>query len=201
MKRFFTLVLAAVLLLSTSQVLNAQGRDYWSIKGGVGWVSVPDFVGALVAGLGSIDSTEGVSRQEFAPLLDPNIEVLFNANDWLSLGASFLVGYSSTRTVFDDTGATSKSASAFYPSVIFTIDTRYASKGRFTVYGSWGIGAMAMWITQRSMDGSTNNDNFAASTMGNVYPLCFSYKPGNSVSGYVELGWGAKGIVNIGVKF
>lgn len=201
MKRFFTFLIIAALTLGVSQPLLAQGKDYWSIKGGVGWVSVPDFVGALVASLGSIDNTEGITRHEFAPLRNPNIEVLFNANDWFSIGASCLVGYSSTRTVFDDTGAVSKSASAFYPSVILTADTRYISKGRFTVYGSWGIGAMAMWITQRSMDGSTNNDNFTASVMGNVYPLCFSYKPGNSVSGYLELGWGAKGIVNVGIKF
>lgn len=202
MKRFFTLLMMAGVMLGASQPLMAQQKGDWNIKVGAGWFSVPDFVGALVAGLGSIDTTEGTISQDFVPMINPNVEVLCSVNDWLELGASLSVGYASAKSVFEGTDKVNKSSMALYPTLCFGVDTRYFRSSRFSMYGSWGLGVCALYGQQRSADGSSaDNDNFAVAPMGNFYPLCFSYGEADSVEGFLEIGWGAKGIFNVGLKF
>ena len=198
MKRFFVFLTTILFAAATIAPASAQQRGEWSIKGGVGWYSVPDVVGALVAGLSTaFGNPEGAESQGFIPLLNPNIEVHYGINDWLALGGSLSVGYSSAKVVLTDTGALNKSASAFYPSLVFSAKTQYFRSGAFAMYGSWGVGAMALAAKQWSSDGSNNNNSFGIMPMGNLYPLCFSY--GGRTGGFAELGWGAKGFANVGV--
>lgn len=199
MKRFFTVLMIAAVVLGASQPLMAQQKGEWNVKVGAGWFSAPDFVGLLVAGLGSIDTTEGTSSQEFIPLINPNVEVLYGVSDWCSLGGSMAMGYSAAKSVFDVTGEVNRSSSAFYNTLCLSAQTRYFRRGNFAMYGSWGVGLCALYAMQRSADGNTNNNNFAATFMANAYPLCFEM--GEKVSCFVEVGWGAKGIVNVGVNF
>ncbi|MBP3382395.1 MAG: hypothetical protein J6K78_00610 [Tidjanibacter sp.] len=198
MKRFFTFLTTILFAVATIAPASAQQRGEWSIKGGVGWYSLPDIIGALVAGLSTaFGNPEGTERQDFILLLNPNVEAHYGINDWLALGGSLTVGYSSAKSVFTDTGAMNKSASALYPSLMFSAKTQYFRSGAFAMYGSWGVGAMALAAKQWSADGNTSNNNFAVAPMGNIYPLCFSY--GGRTGGFAELGWGAKGVVNVGV--
>lgn len=163
---------------------------------------MPDIFGLLIAGFGSIDTTEGTSSRDFIPLLNPNVEVLFGVNSWLSLGGSLAVGYASAESVLDTSGVVNKSMKTLYPTLTFAAQTQYFSSGRFAMYGSWGLGVMAVYAQQRSQEeGVGNNTSFAATLMGNAYPLCFSYGNTGEVAGFVELGWGAKGIVNVGIRF
>lgn len=198
MKRIFTFLMIAALTLGVSQPLMAQeGR--LNVKVGAGWLSLPDFMGLLVAGLGSMDSTEGTTNQDFTPLINPNVELVYGVNSWLSLGGSLSVGYASAKSVFEDTGAVNRSSMALYPSLMFAADTRYFSSGKFSMYGSWGVGAMALY-SQQLYDGN-NNTQFTAALMGNVYPLCFALETADNLSAFLEIGWGAKGVFNLGVKF
>lgn len=195
MKRFFITLMMASVMLGLSCPVVAQARGEWSVKGGIGWYSIPDFVGALMVGLGSIDTTEGTTSHSFVPLLNPNVEVHYGINDWLSLGGSLTVGYASAKSTFDDTGVLNKSIVAIYPTLGFSAQTRYFSSGKFSMYGSWGVGAM-MLVGNQITDNSSNNQ-FGIAPMGNAYPLCFSY--GGDLGGFLEAGWGAKGLVNIGI--
>lgn len=195
MKRFFITLMMASVMLGLSCPVVAQARGEWSVKGGIGWYSIPDFVGALMVGLGSIDTTEGTTSHSFVPLLNPNVEVHYGINDWLSLGGSLTVGYASAKSTFDDTGVLNKSIVAIYPTLCFSAQTRYFSSGKFSMYGSWGVGAM-MLVGNQVTEDSTNNQ-FGIAPMGNAYPLCFSY--GGDLGGFLEAGWGAKGLVNIGI--
>ena len=196
MKRILSLLVAIVLVFGTTQNAAAQERGEWSIRGGVGWFSVPDLIGALVAGLGSIDTTEGVTRQEFIPLLNPNVGIYCSMNDWLSLGTSFTVGYSTAKTVMEDTGRVNKSVSVLYPSVYIGGIFKYYSYGKFSIYGLCEVGAALYSVTQFS-DGE-NRHQLSFSPMANVYPIGLSY--GGQVSGFIEGGWGSRGIVNAGVS-
>ena len=195
MKRFFITLMMASVMLGISCPVVAQARGEWSVKGGIGWYSIPDFVGALMVGLGSIDTTEGTTSHSFVPLLNPNVEVHYGINDWLSLGGSLTVGYASAKSTFDNTGVLNKSIVAIYPTLCFSAQTRYFSSGKFSMYGSWGVGAM-MLVGNQITDNSSNNQ-FGIAPMGNAYPLCFSY--GGDLGGFLEAGWGAKGLVNIGI--
>ena len=195
MKRFFITLMMASVMLGLSCPVVAQARGEWSVKGGIGWYSIPDFVGALMVGLGSIDTTEGTTSHSFVPLLNPNVEVHYGINDWLSLGGSLTVGYASAKSTFDNTGVLNKSIVAIYPTLCFSAQTRYFSSGKFSMYGSWGVGAM-MLVGNQITDNSSNNQ-FGIAPMGNAYPLCFSY--GGDLGGFLEAGWGAKGLVNIGI--
>lgn len=201
MKRFFMLAgLAAALALSIQRV-EAQEKGEWSVKIGVGELSLPDVVGSLVAGLGSIDTTEGTENEDFVTLLNPNVEAHYGINDWLSVGGSFALGYASAKSVFEETQVVNKSAKVIYPTLAVVADTRYFVSNNFAMYGSWGLGAMGLYLQQRGEGTGGNNDGFAVSLMGNIYPLCFSFGKQNRVAGFVEVGWGAKGICNIGIEF
>lgn len=198
MKRLFTFLMIAALTLGTSQRLVAQDGK-WSTKVGAGWFSVPDFVGALVAGLGSMDTTEGTTSHDFIPLINPNIELVHGVNDWLSLGGYLSVGYASAESRFEATGTVNKSTEAFYPTLLFSAETRYFTSGLFSMYGSWGVGAMALF-SQQLFEGDTNTQ-FAVTPMANVYPLGFAFEVNHSLAAFLEIGWGAKGFFNVGVNF
>lgn len=198
MKRIFSIVAVALLGLATLTPASAQQRGEWSIKGGLGWFSAPDLVGVLATGLSvSFDNTEGTETDEFAPLLNPNIEVLYGINNWFALGGSLSLGYCSAESEFVATDAINKSSKAFYPSLQLCAKTTYFRSGRFSMYGSWGVGAMGFFIDQWTADGSNNINSGAVTIMGNAYPVCFSY--GGRTGGFAELGWGAKGFVNVGI--
>ena len=188
-----------VLVLATAALTpaNAQSKGEWSVKGGVGFLSFPDLICGLVVGLGSIDATEGVVGESFTPMINPNLEFYYGVNNWLALGGSVSVGYASAKTVFSETGVVNKSISCLYPSMYVSALTRYFTVGRFSMYGSWGVGAMGFFVDQWTADGSNNLNSDAITIMGNAYPLCFSY--GGRTGGFAELGWGAKGFVNVGI--
>lgn len=195
MKRFFTFLTMVGLMLALSQPVVAQEQGRWQVKGGVGWFSLPDVFGSLVAGLGSIDTTEGVEHKGFAPMLNPNVEVYCGINDWFALGGSLALGYMSFGSKFVETGALSKSSTALYPTLCIGAQTRYFSTGKFSMYGSWGAGVMALISNQKTPE--ENNIQVGVIPMVNLYPLSLSY--GGSTGGFLEAGWGAKGFVNVGV--
>ena len=195
MKRFFAFLMMAGVMLGASQSVVAQERGEWCIKGGVGWFSLPDFMGSLVAGLGSIDTTEGCENHSFIPMLNPNVEVHYGINDWLALGGSVAIGYAGAESRFVDTGDVNKSSKALYPTICLSAQTRYLSAGKFAMYGSWGVGVMVLVSNQKTSENTNTQVGF--SPMANLYPLGFSY--GGETGGFVEAGWGAKGWVNVGV--
>ena len=197
MRRFLAFLMMAGVMLGTSHSVVAQQRGEWSVKGGVGWFSLPDFFGSLVAGLGSIDTAEGVKHQEFVPLLNPNVEVYCGINDWLALGGSVAVGYASAKSVFSETGVVNKSVEALYPTLCISVQTRYFSIGKFSMYGSWGAGVMMLISSQKTPE--ENNNQVGVIPMVNLYPLGLSY--GGDLGGFLEAGWGAKGFVNLGVYY
>lgn len=197
MKRLFTFFATILVAVATIAPVSAQERGEWSIRGGVGWFSLPDFVGALVVGLGSIDGTEGTTSHDFVPMLNPNVELLYGCNNWLSVGGTLSVGYASATSKFDDTGAVNKQAWALYPSLGVAAKTRYFQSGKFSMYGSWSLGVIVLMSEQSGAEITERGVNTAAVVMGNAYPLCFSY--GGDTGGFLEAGWGFKGIVNLGV--
>lgn len=197
MKRFLAFLMMAGVMLGASQSVVAQQRGEWSVKGGVGWFSLPDVVGGLLVGFGSIDSTNGVVISSFVPMFNPNIEVQYAVNDWLALGGSVAVGYASAKSVFSETGVVNKSVEALYPTLCFAAQTRYFSMGKFSMYGSWGAGVMMLISSQKTPE--ENNNQVGVIPMVNLYPLSLSY--GGDLGGFLEAGWGAKGFVNLGVYY
>ena len=198
MKRFFTTLMVVVLSAAALAPAKAQTKGEWSIKGGVGYLSVPDLILGLAVGLGSIDNTEGVVREDFTPMVDPTLEFHYGVNNWLALGGSATVGYLSAKTLLGNTGAVNKSVSCFYNTLCVNAISRYFTAGKFSMYGSWGVGAMLVSTQQRDRSNGSSSQ-FAGTLMANVYPLCFSV--GGSIGGFCELGWGAKGFANVGAYF
>ena len=197
MKRFFTILATLAVASATITPASAQVKGEWSIKGGIGWYSLPDIVGVLIAGFGSIDTTEGTSSQAFAPLLNPNVEFHYGFNDWFALGGSLTTGLTSAKSTFEDSGATNKSVFALYPTLCVNAITTYFRSGKFSMYVSWGVGIMGLFSRQTGTDISDSSLQFGIVPMGNIYPLSFTY--GGRTGGFAELGWGAKGFVNLGV--
>ena len=197
MKRFFTILATLAVASATITPASAQVKGEWSIKGGIGWYSLPDIVGVLIAGFGSIDTTEGTSSQAFAPLLNPNVEFHYGFNDWFALGGSLTTGLTSAKSIITNTGTVNKSVFALYPTLCVNAITTYFRSGKFSMYGSWGVGVMGLFSRQTGTDISDSSLQFGIVPMGNIYPLSFTY--GGRTGGFAELGWGAKGFVNLGV--
>ena len=198
MKRFLMILLAAAMVLSTTTA-TAQQRGDWHVRGSAGVLSLPDIFGVIVVGFGSIDSNENVERHEFIPLTSPTVEVNYWLNDKVALGGSLSVGCAASWSKFTDSGQTSRSVSAVYPTLCLSAQTRYFRKGNVMMYGSWGVGAMTVVVNQYDVDNGGRETSLGASLMGNIYPVCFQFGQGKGL--FVELGWGAKGVVNVGGCF
>lgn len=198
MKRFFTTLMVVVLSAAALAPAKAQTKGEWSIKGGVGYLSLPDLICGLAVGLGSMDMTEGVENESFALMTNPTVEFHYGLNNWFALGGSVTVGYASAKSVFPETGVVNKTISCIYPSVCLSAITRYFTNGKFSMYGSWGLGAVAI-STEQTSQSNGSSSQMTVAPMANVYPLCFSV--GGSIGGFCELGWGAKGFANVGAYF
>lgn len=199
MKRFFAILAAGAMLLAATTTATAQQRGDWQVRGGAGVLSLPDVFGVIVVGFGSIDTSENVTSHEFVPLTSPTIEVNYWLGDKVALGGSLSVGYAAAWSTFNDSGKDSRRVSALYPTLCLSAQTRYFRKGNFMMYGSWGVGAMTMVVNQYNSDEGQNNSSLGFSMMGNLYPLGFQF--GHDKAFFVELGWGAKGTLNVGGCF
>ena len=199
MKRILTILLAGAMVLAATTTATAQQRGDWQVRGSAGVMSMPDVLGVIVVGFGSIDTSENVERHKFIPLTSPTVEVNCWLNDKVALGGSLSVGCAASWSKFTDSGQTSRSVSAVYPSICLSAQTRYFRNGNFMMYGSWGVGAMTMVVNQYDSDEGQNNSSLGFSLMGNIYPVCFQF--GQDKGLFVELGWGAKGSLNVGGCF
>lgn len=196
MKRFFAFLVIVCLMAATTPA-KAQGDGEWTLSGGVGWYSLPDLIGVLTTIGVAFSNPDEATTHNTSLLLNPSVELRYGLNDWLSLGGSLTVGYAGAMSVLDDTGKVHKSLHSIYPTFCVSALTRYFSSGRFTMYGSWGVGAMVL-LSKQNYDGE-ESFNSGVAIMGNAYPLGFSY--GGKTKGFVELGWGARGFVSAGVHY
>lgn len=193
-------MLAGTMLLAAApQTATAQQKGDWQVKGSAGVLSLPDIVSIMIVGFGSIDTNENVERGEFVPITSLSAEANYWFSEKFAVGGSLTVGHASAWSNFTDTGALSRSISATYPTLCVNATTRYFRKGDFMMYGLWGVGAMGIMARQYDSDNGLRNLEFAAAPMGNLYPLCLQYGQRNGL--FVEVGWGARGIVNIGGCF
>lgn len=197
MKRFSKLLMAVVLVMFVSLApAKAQQKGDLQLRAGVGYFSLPDYVGILLAGFGSIDTTEGITRDDFIPLLNPSVEVEYHFSEHFSLGGFLALGYADARTTLDSTGEINKRATAFYPTLGISFTMRYFRSGNFSMYGSGGVGATLLAFRQTTPEEGRRPLQIQGAPMANVYPLCFKY--GNTSGLHVEVGWGSKGLVSVG---
>lgn len=196
MKRVFCILAVVGLLLGGSQSASAQKSGELLVKGGVGYLSLYDLLGSLVVGLGTAFSDEESNSESFVPMLNPNLSVYWGVTDKIAVGASLSFGYSSARRVVTETGAVCKSMKVFYPSLCFDIYTTYYRSGKFSFYGMSGFGPM-LYMSEQTDEGVTTREYKLLPT-ANFYPIGFSY--GGKISGFIEGGWGAKGLVNAGIS-
>ena len=200
MKRFFTFFAVVVLSLMTILPASAQGyglpQYQKRVNLGVGAVSIPDIVGILIAGLSSLDFEEETYTTSLTPCTNPSFEMLWNKNDWFSLGFSCTLGYAS-GSVESSQGFVKKRTDVLYPTVGVVAETRYFQRGDFAMYGSWGVDATLYVVGQNYLDGS-GSSSLAATVFPcvDIYPLCF--RRGDWLGIYAELGWGSRGLANVG---
>lgn len=195
MKRVFCILAVVGLLLGGSQSASAQKRGEFLVKGGVGYLSIFDLFGSLLVGLGTISGDKESNSESFVPMLNPNLSVYWGVTDKMAVGASLSFGYSSGRVV-TETGAVSRSMKVIYPSLCFDVYTTYYRSGKFSFYGMYGAGPM-LYMVEQTDEGVTTRE-YKLFPAGQCYPIGFSY--GGKISGFIEGGWGAKGLVNAGIS-
>lgn len=198
MKRLYSFLLMVVVTMTCFMPAAAQkdNTSRWQLHYGLGGLSLPDVVGALLAGLGSIDIGNEVESHSFAPFCNPNIGLEYALNEKLSLGGSVAVGTARAWTTFTENGQLSKSSECWYPSLCISLSNKYVQKENYRMYGHWGLGAALFSLQQSNHSDSTGNQGLSVVPMVNLYPLCFAW--GKSAGFQLECGWGANGIVNVG---
>lgn len=197
MKRFSRLIVAVVLVMFVSLApAKAQQKGDLQLRAGVGHFSLPDFIGILLAGFGSIDTTANITRDDFIPLLNPSVELEYHFSEHFSLGGFLALGYADARTTLNSTGEINKRVTAFYPTLGISFTTRYFRSGNFSMYATVGLGATLLAFRQTTPEEGRRPLLIQGAPMGNAYPLCFKY--GNTSGLHVEVGWGSKGLVSVG---
>lgn len=199
MKRILvTLMALAVGAASlTPAVAQTQPGD-WQARVGAGFFSVPDYVGLILVAFGSIDTNENISHKDFVPLTSINADFNYQKNAWFSWGGKLSFGCAMASSHFNDTGATSRSVTVAYPTLLVGAKTRYFRSGIFEMYGSWGAGATLLVMDQYTSD-SEPNFQMRLFPMADLYPVSFSLGRKNGF--FAEIGWGSKGMVNMGGYF
>lgn len=194
----------AVVVLSMTTVLPASAQEYQLPRQtyetradiGVGWVSIPDVVGILVTGLGSLDFEGDTFVTSFTPCTNPSIEVMRYKNEWFSYGLSVTIGLAE-GTIEAETGVVKKQTKCFYPTLSFVAETRYFKDENFALYGSWGVGASFYMVRQKYTNGYGDSTfDVAVLPCVDIYPLCARW--GEQIGVYAALGAGSKGGLNVG---
>ena len=197
MKRLYVLLMAALILSASSISISAQEKGTLRFHYSLGLLSLPDYLGAVIVGLGSIDTSDGVSSHSFLPLANLNAGLEYHFNEKVSLGATLSLSGSSAWTTIDANGEINRKIAGFYPSLCVSSTTRYFKHNLFSMYGHWGVGASFYMISQYfRTETPPSSFNGAVTPAGNIYPLCFSW--GRKAGFNLECGWGSKGFVNIG---
>lgn len=213
-KTLAVLLLLATALSATSEAraqasLSDANRDFprWEVRGGVGWLSLFDFVGALGTGFGSIDfgtnDDNGITtrREGWNALLNPNLDLYYNLTPRFSVGVSATVGHISSKLVYVTGGSGVRKSSSFtYPSLLVGLKWLYArlEDNLWSIYGTAGVGASLMCVKNVDTAGEVNNTT-QFSPMVNFYPLGVSF--GTSRGLFAEVGFGARGVINMGGFF
>lgn len=215
MKRTLAVLLLVAGVLSATCEVRAQeyssgtSDDFprWEIRGGVGWFSVFDFVGALGTAFSSIDpganDDNGITtrREGWEALLNPNVEVFYNFTPRLSVGMSATVGHISSRLVYVTGGSgVRKSCALTYPSLLVGFRGVYwrTPDNLWSIYGTVGVGGSLMYVKNVDTEGQVSTSSQLA-MMANFYPLGVSF--GTSRGLFAEVGWGAQGFINMGGFF
>lgn len=196
MKRLHVCLLAVLVALASIFPANAQEKGSLRLNYGVGGLSFTDYIGLLLIGLGSIDTSEGVTQHSFTPLTNPYVGLEYHLNPRVSLGGTLAFGGGAAWTKHQEDASLSKTATCIYPTLLLSASTQYFRNENFAMYGNWGMGASLYCFTQSDKNSSTNNSGLAVIPNANIYPLCFSF--GKQAGFNVELGWGAKGLLCVG---
>lgn len=193
-RKLVTLVLA----LGFVATVNAQESRH-EIRVGIGYLSTDEFANTFTDILGIV-MTDGLYNPKTVGGLyvNPHVSYKYKINRTFSVGSTFV--YTSICTNLLSTGGVVEERES-YQFFTLAVDgyVNYLQRGRFKLYGTLGVGCTM--INQRNYDISENKKSAQ-----NQFHLNFQVSPigvqfGDMISGFLELGFGYKGIVSAGVAY
>ena len=194
MKRISVFLIALILMSATYQSAKAQDTNRWNARLGFGIFSAQDMVPLFVVGLSAdIDGASSVSSRFFS-LVTPNIEMSYQCNPYISIGAQLTLGYAASEYEYYDEDKAGN-YHLIYPTLMANLKANYLKKNNFSMYGLFGLGFSTYVIIDNPAYYSTYV-GVSATPMINFYPLCLSTNKDNGF--FMEVGWGSKGWLNLG---
>jgi hypothetical protein len=95
------LAIIAVFALSV-QPLSAQETKKWDARLGLGIAPIQDVVGLLTIGLGEYVDGDISSSSGFYPLISPSLEMSYECNEYISVGAQLSLGFA-MKSIYSST--------------------------------------------------------------------------------------------------
>lgn len=190
MKRFFSILIIAVLFSSSIKPVQAQDANRWDARVGLGVYSIQDMITLYALRMSLYDSdliTYAIS------ITSPNIEMSYECNSRISVGAQLTLGYSISK---DEYLNKTSMDHVICPTLMANLKANYFKINDFSMYGLLGLGVSTYLFIENSAYLSSTDVGIIASPMINFYPLCFSTNKDNGF--FMELGLGSKGLINLG---
>ena len=193
MKKVTTLLIAIV----CATVMMAQGTGNsltkrHEINAGVGLLSHTQVATFLVDMVGTVLTLGYGMAPDNYHILTPNLSYRYWFANWYALGLGFAYDVNSVKVKKLDTGEYMKRYTRSYSTFILENTFGYVRKPKFQLYGQFGLGSTFMSISGSNDYGIERVPFFNLQ----VTPLAMRF--GGDYAGFVEFGYGYKGIINVG---
>lgn len=200
MKKSVFPILFFVILFSTYNV-NAQDRRN-EIRLGVGIFSTSEFIDALSDMIVSAVPI-GAKVENASSIGAWHVGYRYLLTDRWAVGGSFIFDYETA----DAMGYTFNSVpegkigefQRFHYTLGAEVDYKYIARKKFALYSSLGVGATLYQQTYKSLNSTQKDSDNIIHFNFQVTPIGLRY--GNIWGGFFEVGFGYKGIVNIGMFY
>ena len=194
MKKTLTFLAIALVLCVGFKPLSAQDTNRWDARLGLGVFGAQDVVGLLTIGLGEYVDGDISSSSGFYPLISPSLEMSYECNEYISVGAQLSLGFANEEYRYSNSELKGNSF-LFCPTLMANLRVNYFNKNNFSMYGLFGLGASNYLIVNNDPYSSISLNYFVIPNF-NFYPLCLSTNRDNGF--YMEVGYGSKGYLNLG---
>jgi hypothetical protein len=126
------LAIIAVFALSF-QPLSAQETKKWDARLGLGIAPIQDVVGLLTIGLGEYVDGYISSSSGFYPLISPSLEMSYECNEYISVGAQLSLGFANEEYIYSNSELKGNSF-LFCPTLMANLRVNYFNKNNFSIF-------------------------------------------------------------------
>ena len=192
MKKITTLIITVICATAVmAQEMGNSPMKRHEINGGIGLLSHTQIATFLVDAIGSMLTLGYGLAPDSYNVLTPNVSYRYWFSNGYALGAGFAFDVNSVKVNRQSDGTYMKTYKRYYSTFVVENTFGYMRKPSFQLYGQLGLGA-----TFISIPG--NSYGIEKVPFFNLQVTPFGMRIGKDYAGFMEFGYGYKGIINAG---